>query len=417
MQRARFCAGIVIAILISWLSPVDAHTVRICWRAEANGTLTFFAGTYHVGTSVRGGMLIDGARHDFTAQQSALPGDITACQPTACAGAPPPARWLTVNIPGRCGDEYSFTTTCVDHTDCPIDGCYPQSAQFCGCPDSDGDQVCNDDDNCPNTPNPGQGDADGDGLGDACDACPLGADSDGDGACDGDDNCPEIPNEDQSDQDGDGVGDVCDACPLGNDLDGDGVCDIEDNCPDVPNPDQADSDMDGRGDACDGCSQGDADADMDGVCDSDDNCPEVSNPDQADADGDGRGDPCDECPYGDPIPPGDDDDDDDDDGWDVFSTNESIEIRSHRRRDHRCGRWGHRGPNGDCRCWHRGHGSRDKKKKHCRDDDDDDAPMCTEWAKPKAGCMVGATQTNIPLGVGLMFALGFLLARRRKTAR
>jgi len=38
-------------------------------------------------------------------------------------------------------------------------------------------------------------------------------DSDGDGICDADDNCPAIDNPNQEDQDGDGVGDVCDNCP------------------------------------------------------------------------------------------------------------------------------------------------------------------------------------------------------------
>jgi uncharacterized protein (TIGR03382 family) len=31
--------------------------------------------------------------------------------------------------------------------------------------------------------------------------------------------------------------------------------------------------------------------------------------------------------------------------------------------------------------------------------------------------MVGEVQSGPPLGVGILFALGFLLARRRKTAR
>lgn len=59
-------------------------------------------------------------------------------------------------------------------------------------------------------------------------------DTDGDGVCDADDNCVADPNQDQSDRDEDGVGDVCD------------------NCPDVFNPDQEDSNGDGVGDACSG---------------------------------------------------------------------------------------------------------------------------------------------------------------------
>jgi hypothetical protein len=60
-------------------------------------------------------------------------------------------------------------------------------------------------------------------------------DTDGDGVCDVDDNCPQLPNPDQTDSDGDGVGDLCD------------------NCPQTMNADQADSDHDGTGDACDYC--------------------------------------------------------------------------------------------------------------------------------------------------------------------
>lgn len=44
----------------------------------------------------------------------------------------------------------------------------------------------------------------------------LDTDSDGDGVIDCDDNCIETPNNDQADADQDGIGDVCDAPDCGN---------------------------------------------------------------------------------------------------------------------------------------------------------------------------------------------------------
>jgi hypothetical protein len=201
--------------------------------------------------------------------------------------------------------------------------------------DSDGDDIDDYDDNCENTPNPGQADVDEDGFGDACD------------------NCPNDPNADQADFDGDNVGDICDNAPedwnpaqqdgdvnASGDPTPDGVPDVLDNCPTVPNgPDagictetadvfgtpctsdsecgpegfcstnQENADLDQMGDACDADyspkpktnkEPPPPDTDEDGIIDSSDNCPNVPN-DQTDTDGDGEGDACDTDDDGDGI--------------------------------------------------------------------------------------------------------------------
>jgi hypothetical protein len=92
-------------------------------------------------------------------------------------------------------------------------------------PDSDGDNIPDACDNCPDDQNPAQEDTDLDGWGDACDNCPYDfnfgqEDADNDDWGDACDNCPNDQNPGQEDADGDEMGNACDW-----DDDGDGFSD------------------------------------------------------------------------------------------------------------------------------------------------------------------------------------------------
>ncbi len=189
--------------------------------------------------------------------------------------------------------------------------------------DSDGDGVDDDDDLCSNTPT-GEGvNADGCSCsqvtvddGDPCtlDECTDGVvtntyqDADGDNVCDAEDNCPDTPSGEGVNTEGCSCsqvtvddGDPCtlDECTDGVvtntylDADNDGVCDANDVCP--GGDDNIDTDIDGIPDYCDDCpNDADNDIDEDDVCGDVDNCPTDANAGQEDNDNDGAGDACDD---------------------------------------------------------------------------------------------------------------------------
>ncbi|MFA6392276.1 MAG: SdrD B-like domain-containing protein [Patescibacteria group bacterium] len=81
------------------------------------------------------------------------------------------------------------------------------------CTDTDGDEICDEVDNCPLVANPDQTDTDNDGVGDVCD------------------NCVNTPNPDQADDDGDHAGNACDAYYCVPTNDSVEICDdLDNNC-------------------------------------------------------------------------------------------------------------------------------------------------------------------------------------------
>ncbi|HKQ50391.1 MAG TPA: MopE-related protein [Phycisphaerae bacterium] len=274
--------------------------------------------------------------------------DCADCDPTRSHGTP---EICSDAIDNDCDN----LTDCAD-ADCSGTGCVCQGG------DSDGDDICNNNDNCPNTTNSDQVNCDHDSQGDVCDT-----DDDNDSTPDVNDCQPCNPNVhpgafdvlcDNIDQDCSGA----DSCPpcfnSGGDVDNDGICNNNDNCPNTANPDQANFDNDAEGNVCDtdddndgtpdvndcqpcnpnvhpgafdvlcdnidqDCSGADScppcfvqggDSDRDEICDSMDNCPTIVNSLQADSDGDGSGDECDN----------DDDNDGDSDDVDCDDNNAAI---------------------------------------------------------------------------------------------
>ncbi|MEN9786812.1 MAG: hypothetical protein RLZZ299_2076 [Pseudomonadota bacterium] len=99
---------------------------------------------------------------------------------------------------------------------------------------------------------------------DSCDLRAAAAsDEDGDGVADTEDACDTVYDPLQWDTDRDGIGDACDPCPISAegescgtdpaDVDGDRIGNAADNCPWAGNAEQRDTDADGQGDACDSC--------------------------------------------------------------------------------------------------------------------------------------------------------------------
>jgi MYXO-CTERM domain-containing protein len=177
----------------------------------------------------------------------------------------------------------------------------------------DGDGVPDDQDNCPEVANPAQGDADGDGLGDACDP-----DSDGDGLTD-DEEARLGTDPARADTDGDGLDDAQEGergtDPRDPDSDDDGLADGEE-VEIRTDPMARDTDGDGVEDALEvelGINPREADTDGDGLTDAQE-LDFGTDPARVDSDRGGVGDGREVGNGTNPLDPGDDSGADPDEG-------------------------------------------------------------------------------------------------------
>lgn len=230
-------------------------------------------------------------------ENSAKPSDKDNDQvPDICDGAPQEKGDINYEgfpLKDTDGDEV------FDRDDeCPND---PGPKKYKGCPDTDGDEIPDNEDRCKDKKGEkeyyGCPDTDYDGIPDTVDLCPTVSGSKENGGC------PE-PAEELPDEDGDGIPDKFDNCKsvyglkelLGcPDNDEDGIPDHQDECPSVFGNSR---------------TLGCPDRDNDGIPDYKDNCPEIvgipaydgcpSKPQpeySIDSDGDGVPDIEDNCPY------------------------------------------------------------------------------------------------------------------------
>ncbi len=137
MTRFGFYTAIIAAVfaLVMVASPASAHTVQIKWSDNGGGSYTFYALTYHGGTQLSGGIILNGTTHMFTSTipKAAIPAAASYGQQEQCPSSLGSSsflgvRWLVVTVENlNFCTPVTITTTAysVIESPFPLGACYP----------------------------------------------------------------------------------------------------------------------------------------------------------------------------------------------------------------------------------------------------------------------------------------------------
>lgn len=132
LRHLAIGAGVVGLGIVGMAGPASAHTVNVAWRCETDGSVTFFAATYHSEDEegLSGGIVVDGTIYSFTSFTDPLPGDVTGQKGYSAGDSEEGVTWQVASVPTLAAGVHSITTTSTGNVEEPWDETYPFEADI-----------------------------------------------------------------------------------------------------------------------------------------------------------------------------------------------------------------------------------------------------------------------------------------------
>lgn len=121
MQFARSLRSLAAFLVVCGVCQMaSAHTVNLAYRCEPNGSVTFFAASYHRPTSPVGGLIVDGTVYPFTSVTDPLPNNVDDSRGFLGTYTEGSVTWQVVNVSGLAPGGHNITTTSTTATEAPL---------------------------------------------------------------------------------------------------------------------------------------------------------------------------------------------------------------------------------------------------------------------------------------------------------